>query len=102
MAVITIFDRPYGGRTFAGKLTKLNQNLVDVLATPTIQSRTNSYFETTSLDGTTFSLSTNYDITTDKLFLLSPMEVNFSTTDTTVGTVLDYYVDATNADRIKI
>jgi len=98
----TIFDRPYGGRTFAGKLTKLNQNLVDVLATPTIQSRTNSYFETTSLDGTTFSLSTNYDITTDKLFLLSPMEINFSTTDTTVGTVLDYYVGATNADRIKI
>lgn len=98
----TIFDRPYGGRTFAGKLTKLNQNLVDVLATPTIQSRTNSYFETTSLDGTTFSLSTNYDITTDKLFLLSPMEINFSTTDTTVGTVLDYYANATNADRIKI
>jgi hypothetical protein len=98
----TIFDRPYGGRTSAGKLTKLNQNLVNVLATPTIQSRTNSYFETTSLDGTTFSLSTNYDITTDKLFLLSPMEVNFNTTDTTVGTVLDYYVGATNADRIKI
>ena len=98
----TIFDRPYGGRTFAGKLTKLNQNLVDVLATPTIQSRTNQYFETTSLDGTTFTLSTNYDITTDKLFLLSPMEVNFNTTDTTVGTVLDYYVNATNTDRIKI
>lgn len=98
----TIFDRPYDDRTSAGKLTKLNQNLVNVLATPTIQNRTNSYFETTSLDGTTFSLSTNYDITTDKLFLLSPMEVNFSTTDTTVGTVLDYYVNATNADRIKI
>lgn len=97
----TVFDRPYGSRNSAGKLTKLRSDFVSVLATPTIQSRTNSYFETTSLDGTTFSLSTNYNITTDRLFLLSPMEVGFSTTDTTVGTLLDYYINATNDTRIK-
>ena len=102
----TVFDRPYANRNQAGKLSKLNQNLVSVLATPSIQSRTNSYFETTSLDGTTFTVNTNYNITTDKLFLLSPMEVGFNTTDTTVGTLLDYYIagtsDPANAKRVKI
>ena len=97
----TVFDRPYGSRSSAGRLTKLNQDLVSVMATPEIKSRTNSYFETTSLDGTTFTLSTDYIITTDKMFLLSPVEVGFSTTDTTIGTLLDYYVDATNETRIK-
>lgn len=97
----TVFDRPYGSRSSAGKLTKLNADMVAVMAKPEIQSITNSYFETTSFDGTTFTLSTNYTITTDKMFLLSPMEVNFNTTDTTVGSVLDYYVNADNAKRIK-
>lgn len=97
----TVFDRPYGNRSSAGKLTKLDADMVAVMAKPEIQSRTNSYFETTSFDGTTFTLSTNYTITTDKMFLLSPMEVNFNTTDTTVGSVLDYYVSADNAKRIK-
>lgn len=97
----TVFDRPYGNRSSAGKLTKLNADMVAVMAKPEIQSRTNSYFETTSFDGTTFTLSTNYTITTDKMFLLSPMEVNFNTTDTTVGSVLDYYVNADNTKRIK-
>ena len=95
----TIFDRPYGSRSSAGKLTKLNQDMVNVLATPTIQSRTNQYFETTSLDGTTFTLNTNYNITTDKMFLLSPKEVGF--TQDSVGTLLDYYINATNTTRIK-
>lgn len=97
----TIFDRPYSQRTQNGKLMKLNQDMVSVLAKPEIQSRTNNYFETTSLDGTTFTLSANYTITTDKMFLLSPMEVGLTTTDTTVGTTLDYYIDATNDKRIK-
>ena len=98
----TVFDRPYGSRSSAGRLTKLNQDLVSVMATPEIKSRTNSYFETTSLDGTTFTLSTDYTINTDKMFLLSPMEVNFNTTDTTIGTTLNYYVGANNDKRIKI
>ena len=102
----TIFDRPYTQRSQNGKLMKLNQDMVSVLAKPEIQSRTNSLFETTSLDGTTFTPDTNYTITTDTMFLLSPMEVGFNTTDTTVGTLLDYYTAGTSSDannkRIKI
>jgi hypothetical protein len=97
----TIFDRPYESRSLAGKLTKLNQDLVSVMATPTIQSRTNQIFETTSLDGTTFTLNTDYTINEDKMFLLSPMEINFNTVDTSVGVTLDYYVLADNDKRIK-
>ena len=97
----TIFDRPYGSRSLAGKLTKLSPSFVDVIAKPKIQGRTNSYFETKSIDGTTFSLNTNYNIQTDRLFLLSPMEVGFTTTDTTVGTLMGYYNGATDAKRIK-
>lgn len=97
----TVFDRPYDLRSSAGKLTNLNAGMVAVMAKPEIQSKTNDCFETTSFDGTTFALSTNYTITTDKMFLLSPMEVNFSTTDTTVGSVLDYYANADNTKRIK-
>lgn len=96
----TVFDRPYGSRTSAGKLTKLSSEFVDVLVKPTIKSRTNSYFETDSLDGTNFSVSTDYTITTDKMFLLSPNEVGLNA-DTTIGSTLDYYLNATNADRIK-
>lgn len=96
----TVFDRPYKSSSSAGKLTKINQKLVNIMVTPTITSRTNGCFETTSIDGTTFTLSTDYDISNDKVFLLSPMEVNLSA-DTSVGSVLDYYVNATDGDRIK-
>lgn len=96
----TVFDRPYGSRTSAGKLTKLSSEFFDVLVKPTIKSRTNNYFETDSLDGTTFSVSTDYTITTDKMFLLSPNEVGLNA-DTTIGSTLDYYLNATDADRIK-
>jgi hypothetical protein len=96
------FDRPYGSRNIAGKLNTLNQDFVNVLAYPTIKSKANTYFETTAEDGTTFTLGQDYTITTDKMFLLSPVEVGFSTTDTSIGTLLDYYVDATNDTRIKI
>lgn len=98
----TVFDRPYISRDFDGKLLKLNPDLVSVMTTPDIQSRTNNYFESTSLDGTTFTLSTDYNIITDKMFLLAPMEIGFNTVDTTVGSLLDYYVGATNDIRIKM
>ena len=96
----TVFDRPYKSSSSAGKLTKINQKLVNIMVTPTITSKANGCFETTSIDGTTFTLSTDYSISTDKVFLLSPMEVNLSA-DTSVGSVLDYYVNATDGDRIK-
>jgi hypothetical protein len=97
----TIFDRPYGSRALAGKLTKLNQDLVSVMVTPEIKSKTNQYFETDSLDGTSFTLNTDYTINEDKMFLLSPMEVNFNTVDTSVGVTLDYYTLADDDKRIK-
>ena len=97
----TIFDRPYGSIALAGKLTKLNQDLVSVMATPEIKSKTNQYFETDSLDGTSFTLNTDYTINEDKMFLLSPMEVNFNTVDTSIGVILDYYVLADNNKRLK-
>ena len=97
----TIFDRPYESRALAGKLTKLNQDLVSVMVTPEIKSKTNKYFETDSLDGTSFTLNTDYTINEDKMFLLSPMEVNFNTVDTSIGVILDYYVLADDDKRIK-
>ena len=64
--------------------------------------KANTYFETTAEDGTAFTLGQDYTIATDKMFLLSPVDVGFSTTDTSIGTLLDYYVDATNDTRVKI
>lgn len=96
----TVFDRPYDNRNQNGKLMKLDQSMVSMMTTPTFQSRANPYFEAPSLDGTTFTTSTNYSITTDKLFLLSPKEVNLNTDS--VGVILDKYVGAQNADRIKL
>ena len=97
----TIFDRPYGNRTNDGYLSTLNPDMVGMLGTPTIESLANSYFETASLDGTTFTTSQKYTISTDKMFALSPVEVGFSTTDTSVGTLMNYYANATNDTRIK-
>ena len=95
----TIFDRPVSNYNTNGKLTKLDGDFVDVLATPAIKGVANNYFEYPSLDGTTFTLNAQYDIN-DKIFLLSHTEVNLSATPT-LGTTLDYYVDATDTKRIK-
>ncbi len=94
-----IFDRPYDNRNTAGRLNTLNSNMKAVLATPTIDCITNNIFEYPSLDGTTFSLKTAY-IVTDKLFPVTHSEINLSSSPN-VNSVLDYYVSAQNADRIK-
>lgn len=96
----TIFDRPYNDRTIAGFLSVLNEDLVNVLARPTITYISNNIFEYQSLDNTQFTLNTNYTIDTDKMFLLSHTEVNYSATPN-VGSTLDYYINAGNDDRIK-
>ena len=95
-----IFDRPYSNRNKKGRLNTLNGNMKAVLATPSITNIANNTFEYPSLDGTTFTLNTEYNINTDKLFLLSHSEVNLSASPT-LGTVLDYYIDADNTKRIK-
>ena len=57
----TIFDRPVSNYNTNGKLTKLDGDFVDVLATPAIKGVANNYFEYPSLDGTTFTLNTQYE-----------------------------------------
>jgi len=97
----TIFDRPYGSRSINGYLRSLNEDFVNVLATPEITHITNNIFEYPSLDGRTFTLNTEYKINTDKVFLLSHTEVGLSATPN-IGTLLDYYnTHNTNDDRIK-
>ena len=95
----TIFDRPYGNRDNAGYLRGLNSNFKDVLATADIKDVANIVFETTGLDGKSFTLNTAYDIK-DKIFILSHTEVNLSSSPN-VGSVLDYYINAGNTKRIK-
>lgn len=96
----TIFDRRHGLNSSTGILGTLNTDFVNVLATPSITNIANNTFEYQSLNGDTFTLNTEYSINTDKLFLLSHSEVNLSATPT-LGTVLDYYIDADNNKRIK-
>ena len=96
----TIFDRRHSLNSSTGILGTLNTDFVNVLATPSITNIANNTFEYQSLNGDTFTLNTEYTINTDKLFLLSHSEVNLSATPT-LGTVLDYYIDADNNKRIK-
>lgn len=96
----TIFDRRHGLNSSTGILGTLNTDFVNVLATPSITNIANNTFEYQSLNGDTFTLNTEYTINTDKLFLLSHSEVNLSASPT-LGTVLDYYIDADNTKRIK-
>ena len=96
----TIFDRQHGLNSSTGILGTLNTDFVNVLATPSITNIANNTFEYQSLNGDTFTLDTEYTIDTDKLFLLSYSEVNLSASPT-LGTVLDYYIDADNTKRIK-
>ena len=94
-----IFDRPYDNRNTAGRLNALNSNMKAVLATPTVNCITNNLFEYPSLDGTTFSLQTAYTVK-DKLFPVTHTETNLSSTPN-VDSVLAYYTNAQNTDRIK-
>lgn len=94
-----IFDRPYDNRNTAGRLNTLNGNMKAVLATPTVNCITNNLFETGGIDGTPFTLQTAYTVK-DKLFLVTHTETNLSLTPN-VDSVLAYYTNAQNADRIK-
>ena len=96
----SIFDRPYGQRSSAGKLTQLSSDLRSVLATPEVEYITCNDFEFGSIGDIPFQLQTPYTIAEDKIFLLSHTEDNLSSAPN-VGTVLDAYVGAGNADRIK-
>lgn len=94
-----VFDRPYGNRDAAGRLNTMNSAMKAVLATPTVDCITNNTFETGGIDGTPFALQTAYTVK-DKLFPVTHTEVNLSLTPN-VDSVLSYYTNAQNADRIK-
>lgn len=100
----TFFDRPFSDTWYpTGKLASLNEEFLSVLAKPQIESATNQYFETNSIDGTAFKLNTRYSFQ-DMIFLLAPIEVGFSgwsIPEQNVGTVLDYYVNSTYSTRTK-
>ena len=100
----TFFDRPFSDTWYpTGKLASLNKEFLSVLAKPQIESRTNQYFETNSIDGTAFKLNTKYSFQ-DMIFLLAPLELGFSGSpvqEQGVGTVLDYYVNSTYSTRTK-
>ena len=89
----TIFDRVYGSRSTAGRLSTLNANMVAKIATPTITCITNNLFETG------FALNTQYTVK-DKIFLLTHTEVGLSD-NPNIGNTLAYYVGAANSKRIK-
>ena len=95
-----IFDRPYGNRNTAGRLSTLNSDMVAVLVNPTVTCITNNVFETgNGPSGTAFALNTSYTIL-DKLFLVTHSEVNASSSPN-IGSTLTYYTNATNTQRIK-
>ena len=94
-----VFDRPYGNSDAAGRLNTMNSAMKAVLATPTVDCITNNTFETGGIDGTPFALQTAYTVK-DKLFPVTHTEVNLSSTPN-VDSVLSYYTNARNADRIK-
>lgn len=95
----TIFDRPTN-ISMSGKLYRLNSDFVNVLASPNLTSIANTIGETNALDGTTFTTGATYNIK-DKLFLPAPAELNISNIDTSVGSLMSYYSDAGNSQRIK-
>lgn len=95
----TIFNRPYANRTTNGYLRSLNEDFINVLATPEITHIANNKFEYPSLDGTTFSLQTEYTVR-DSVFLPTHTEINLSSSPN-LGSTLSYWVGSTNADRIK-
>ena len=95
-----IFDRPYGNRTTAGRLSTLNASMAAKIATPTITCITNNVFEYgADASGTAFAKQTQYTVK-DKLFLLTHSEVGLSSASD-IGSTLAYYVGATNSKRIK-
>ena len=87
---------------FAGFLHGMSQAFINALSTAIVPCRTNDIFEITSIDGSTFDLSSTYTVR-DKVFLLSRPEI-WGTYDTATihdGTMLDYYSGLTDLERIK-
>ena len=103
----TKFDRAPSWHTsndkaYRGWMHGFGDDFLGAILTAKVPCRTNSYFETDSLDGTEFAVNETYDVK-DKFFLLSAPEY-FGTYDSASlkdGVLLDYYDGLTQAERIK-
>lgn len=98
-----IFDRQhYWIKTYAGFMRGLDSSFSAVVQPAAIPCRTNSVFETNSLDGTEFTTNQVYTLH-DKFFLLSRPEI-YGTWDSSSykdGELLEFYEGKTDAERIK-
>lgn len=96
------FDRPPTWvTTHNGFVHGLPTDFLAVVQPAVIPCRTNSIYETNSLDGTEFTVNQSYELTR-KFFLLSRPEV-FGTWDNANfkdGELIEYYDELTNAERI--
>lgn len=103
-APTTKFDRPPSWETsYNGLLHGLPEDFLAVVQPAILPCRTNSAFETESLDGTAYAKDQLYEINTDKFFLLSRPEIfgDWDSAGLKDGTQLDYYVGLTATERIK-
>lgn len=99
----TKFDRPPSwAATYNGFVHGLPEDFLKVVEPAAIPCRTNSVYETASLDGTAFAVNQVY-ILKDRFFLLSRPEM-YGTWDSAAvkdGEVLPYYDGLDDTDRIK-
>ena len=79
-----------------------DNDFLKIVQTAVIPCRTNSVFETPSLDGTTFTVNQTFNIE-DKFFLLSRPEMYGSWDSTSIkdGELLDFYDGLTDLERIQ-
>lgn len=103
----TKFDRAPSWHTgsdaaYAGFMGGFDNDFLKIVQTAVIPCRTNSVFETPSLDGTTFTVNQTFNIE-DKFFLLSRPEMYGSWDSTSIkdGELLDFYDGLTDLERIQ-
>lgn len=99
----TKYDRaPSWATAYNGLMHGLPADFLSVVAPAVIPCQANSIYECASLDGTTFAVDQEYNLT-DKFFLLSRPEVYGLSDSTTIkdGELLNYYDGLTNPERKK-
>ena len=100
---MTFFDRPpeNGGSSYRGFMHALSGDFLNAVQTTLIPCRTNSVYETDSLDGTQFKTDETYNLK-DKFFILSRAEIFGTWDDLNLkdGDMLEYYAGLGNSERI--
>lgn len=99
-----VFDRPASwAANYSGFMRGLPDDFLAAVQPVLLTCRTNSLFETGSLDGTAFTVNQTYSLETDKFFLLSRPEIlgDWDNQNCKDGTQLEYYNGLTATERIK-